>query len=108
MKETALLTVRKKFENVLAFYLHISVHCQKKPNQSQNKNDNDLNVSKLCAANLEDDLDRRLHWTTPGWTQGLGRGVPISTKTLRGFVNQIRIFIEHEIFYIPEEVLFEI
>jgi hypothetical protein len=25
-------------------------------------------------------------------------------KTLRGFVKQIRIFIEHEIFYIPEEV----
>lgn len=108
MKDTALLTVRKKFENVLAFCRHISVHCQKKPNQSQNKNGNDLKASELCAANLEDDLDRRLPWTTPGWTQLRGHGLPISTKTLRGFVNQIRIFIEHEILYIPEEVLFEI
>jgi len=101
MKHSALLTVRKKFENVLAFYLHISLNYPKKHAQSQNNNV--LKVSELCVANLENDLDRILSWTTPGWTHAR-RGLPISTKTLRGFVNQLRIFIEHEVFFIPEEV----
>jgi hypothetical protein len=100
MENCALLTVRKKFENVLTFYLYISIHCQPKPNQNQNI----LKVSELRADNLVDTLDRSLSWTVPGWTEMRGRGSPISTKTLRGFVKQIRIFIEHEIFYIPEEV----
>ncbi|XP_062224709.1 uncharacterized protein LOC133923414 [Phragmites australis] len=104
LKHSALLTVRKKFKNVLALYFHLSLNYQSEPNQSQNQKE--FKVSDICAANLKNDLDKRLYWEIPSWVSKRCSTHPL--KTLRGFITQLRNIIEHEVGYIPDEMTREL
>ncbi|TVU25241.1 hypothetical protein EJB05_27731, partial [Eragrostis curvula] len=116
LKHNALLTVRKKFKNILSLYLHVELnHPPKKLDQSLNEEQSQnqqsqipkkdqnqgrywITVSEICAAYLQAILDKRLTWNIPNW-------IKCSTpKTLKGFIKQMRIIIQHEVSYIPEEM----
>ncbi|TVU25248.1 hypothetical protein EJB05_27738 [Eragrostis curvula] len=102
LKHSALLTVRKKFQNVLELNFHISVYYPEESNQDKSNEDeskDELDVSELCAANLNTYLDKKLVWSTPGWMNA-----PVTKQTLRGFVKQLRIVFEHEVKHIPPKL----
>jgi hypothetical protein len=98
LKHSALLTVRKKFDNVLDLYFYVSVnHPDELP-----VTDSKAKASQLSIANLMNDLDGRLPWNMPVCVTSKC-SIP-SRRTLRNFIKQLRIVVQHEVQYIPEEV----
>ncbi|KAL6870658.1 hypothetical protein ACP4OV_014506 [Aristida adscensionis] len=101
LKHSALLTVREKFDNVLALNFHVSVNHEIKTNQTRNQTE--LKALEICATNIENDLDRMLYWQMPHCVSS--RCKKPEPKTLRGFIAQLRTVIEHEVVFIPEEMI---
>jgi hypothetical protein len=117
LNQSALLKVRKKFENVLALNTFTLAHC-KLASQLPNNTKVDFGTEKIfcnssdkakTAASFENLLDCDVQWKgqTPPWLKKrileLGFKLP-KEDTLREFVWQIRCLIEHENNYLITEV----
>lgn len=99
LEHSALLTVRKKFKNVTTLFLHVQLNYKKVAPQGKRK---PLKVSEICTNNLETDLDRDMAWEVPKWVSHRCSTSPV--KSLRGFINQLRVLVQHEVQYMPDEV----
>ncbi|CAO2149039.1 unnamed protein product [Urochloa humidicola] len=60
LKHSALLTVRKKFDNVVHLDFHVSLNYPDMKTGPEG-----LKIEELCIANLSSDLDRNLFWRMP-------------------------------------------
>ena len=115
MKHSAVLTVRQKFDNVLALNLDVSLHYKPKgPEQSstvsaKTQSSTDLaqeqsTVKPQESYNLEEFLDViHMEAQREEWIENR-RKVKHPT-TFRELLNDFRDMLEHEIEYIPPEVL---
>lgn len=111
LKQSALLTVQEKFDNVLHLWRYVSVNCQPKVKEvsGQEHLQNQSTVQNVLPGNskkkytlvdyldLEDTASQR-----PEWIDIIRRGA--SPKTFRELLDEIRDILEHEDEYIPSSV----
>lgn len=120
LKHSSLLTVRKKFENVLSLNTYTSSHLKiasPLPNNPTKVKVDSLAVQNYCdpsdkaktLASFKNLLDCDVEWKsgTPLWLikriVELGFQLP-KHDTLREFLWEVRCFIEHENDYVIKEV----
>lgn len=102
LDHSALLTVRKKIENMLVFDFHAMTHWPKEGIQAQ---DSTQAASMMQNVQAPEWLDASFNWssTRPSWIFAASLTDP--PNTYRGFSRMIRHLIEHEVDFLSPMVL---
>ncbi|XP_015697910.1 uncharacterized protein LOC102700662 isoform X1 [Oryza brachyantha] len=105
LDHSSLLTVRKKFDNVLLFDFYTKTHWTKEYTQAH---DSTEAVSTVKGVQAPEWLDEEFNWRShrPSWI--FARCLTDPPNTYRGFSQFIRHLIQHEVDFLSPQLINEI
>ncbi|XP_066161283.1 uncharacterized protein [Oryza sativa Japonica Group] len=96
LQQSAFLSVREKFEKVLFLWTHVSIHCKPKQIHPLDESKSAYTLTEFLDANS-------IESTRPLWIGN--KRIKSAPKTLRNLLDELRDIIEHEVEYIPSDVI---
>lgn len=90
------MSVREKFEKVLFLWTHVSIHCKPKQIHPLDESKSAYTLTEFLDANS-------IESTRPLWIGN--KRIKSAPKTLRNLLDELRDIIEHEVEYIPSDVI---